>query len=766
MSANELQRHAAHFLSTARAHSECVDGRLIAADEESAAIELDMNVEMPLAIRVDGISPSGVRRTETVTVILDHIYPWSPPTFFLRDDFPRNLPHLQPSSLAEAPRPCLIDGNEREYFFRFGLLEAGIFHLIDQLMLWLQHAAAGVLIDPEQGWEPTLRRSLSSTVVLNAEACRALVDRNGGYRFLKARYFRAGNNTSVIGRDAPVFLDITDQQVPLSRNDNGLFRYSSVDDRYSKGDTVCCIAWPDKLPDGKPLVSSNYMPETITTFAALIVRANELGCGRALKAFLDGLERYFHERSSDPTVPVPVAVVICARRPFHLIGSTSDIELLPYVLDIRPSRVRTSLIAAGSDEHVAPAMQRDSANAKLLRTVSGAPEIAPVAILGCGSVGSKMAMHLARSGVTISVVSDRYALLPHNMARHALVRSSITHSKAQELALDIALLGQNPLVHEDDLVVDLSLREKRPVLLPKEAGYAVNTTASLAVREALSNLPAREVKPRLAEAALFGKGYGGFLLIDGAGHNPTHSDLVAELYATATNERLRSLLFDPAHGLTEVQIGQGCASLTMPMTDMRLSAMTAGLAEELVRAAHAPIDPGQIILAVTEDDSPTTTWSRQSVEAFAVVELEGADGWTMRLSQRVLSNIRAEMARYPEVETGGVLIGMCSARLRTVTVVDVLPAPPDSTRSATQFVLGTEGLQKAIEIRHTESGAALFDVGTWHSHLNDQGPSALDRKTAAELAAERLPPSALLIVAPKQLYGLMQKRSTAIAKKK
>ena len=62
-------------------------------------------------------------------------------------------------------------------------------------------------------------------------------------------------------------------------------------------------------------------------------------------------------------------------------------------------------------------------------------------------------------------------------------------------------------------------------------------------------------------------------------HNPTLCDLVVELYATVSSARLLRLLFDQAYGLSEVQIGQGCGSLTMPMTDMRLSAMTAGLTE-------------------------------------------------------------------------------------------------------------------------------------------------------------------------------------------
>ena len=161
------------------------------------------------------------------------------------------------------------------------------------------------------------------------------------------------------------------------------------------------------------------------------------------------------------------------------------------------------------------------------------------------------------------------------------------------------------------------------------------------------------------------------------------------------------------------------------------------------------------MVGTTAEQSPDTRWSRQSVEPFALIPIEPAEGWTLRISQRVLEQIRAELGPYPAVETGGVMIGMCSARLKAVTVLDVLPAPPDSVRSAAGFTLGTSGLKAAIRTRHRASGATLFDVGTWHSHLADQGPSPLDRQTARELAAERPPPSVLFIVTPNRLYALM-----------
>ncbi|ABA06122.1 hypothetical protein Nwi_2872 [Nitrobacter winogradskyi Nb-255] len=208
MAGNDYRGHAERFLAAALRHPECRGGRLISVDAGGSRIELDLNVEMPLAFKVDGASPNGVRVVETVNVRLWPSYPWSSPSFYLRMDFPRDLPHVQPGPVTEPPRPCLIDGNQREYFFQFGLVELGIFNLVHQLVLWLQRAAEGTLIHHGRGWEPTLRCDLNDVIALNAEACRAVVDRNGGYRVLKSTFFRSGGDGSLVDKQGTTWLDV------------------------------------------------------------------------------------------------------------------------------------------------------------------------------------------------------------------------------------------------------------------------------------------------------------------------------------------------------------------------------------------------------------------------------------------------------------------------------------------------------------------------------------------------------------------------------
>lgn len=746
---------AEHLLRVALTHPECVGGAVLEPEGVRPRIRLDMNVEMPLDMKADGISSSGVRTCEPVVLKLPAAYPWQSPSFYLREDFPRNFPHLMP--FAATPRPCLVEGDQDEYFLQFGLVEYGIFHLVEQLAIWLRKAAISGLIDPVQGWEPMLRRDFRDVVEIDADTARNVVTKNGGWIAWKGRFFRRGAPETCLNVAAETWVSSKGETTPLMQKpDNSTFTSRRTDPDASLGNTVVGVVWPDKNPDGTPRISATYLPESVATLSDLRARAAELGCGRGLETFLANVERSF--AGMFLLAPIPIGIVLCVRRPIHLIDSTSDIELLPYVVEIRANKNRTSLFAGGDDEPVAPALHYQSLTAALLQTLSGVPERPALAMLGCGSVGSKLAIHAARAGQNIAAVSDESSLRPHNMARHALGAELVGTNKAEALAKELSGFGMAPFVHSGDLSVDLRDPERSKQIIPKAAGAAINSTASLSVREALVSAATSRLRARLFEAALFGRGRGAFLLADGKGHNPSHCDLIAELYATLDDERAAKLLFDPAGGLAEIQIGQGCGSLTMTIDDARLSAMTASLSQEISKALDTPTQEGLIVIGTADDDNPSTQWTRYIVPAFETVAIAGSDGWQLRLSRRVADRIRAEAKAYPSVETGGVMIGLTSARLKTVTVVDLLEAPADSRRTPVLFVLGTGGLQSAIRNRHEQSGRTLFDVGTWHSHLRDEGPSSTDWKTAADLAAERAPPSILLIATPARFHALISPR--------
>lgn len=742
-----------HLLRVAREHPECAGGKVLA----DLRIRLDMKVEMPLHLKADGVSTTGVRTIEPVTFVLPPGYPWRSPSVTLRPDFPRSFPHLQPGSATTLPRPCLVDGSQDEFFLQWGLVEYGIFHLIEQVAIWLRKAAIDALIDSAQGWEPMLRRDLADVIALDADSARLAVTKSGGFATWDARYYRRGERDARVTVAASAFITSEGKAVPLRhKSDDDQFTASRDKTDVTIGRTVVGIVWPDKLPSGKPHVSDRYWPEDIASLGDLRDRALQFGCERGFEQLLSNIERSF--AGLVLRAPIPIGILLCVRRPVHLINSASPIELLPYVVEIRPEPRRGSLFAQGDKEPVAPAMHYQLLTAALLRTLSAAPARPAIAMLGCGSVGSKLALHAARGGQEVVAVSDQGSLRPHNMARHALGGRHIATDKAEALAEELRDLKQQPAVYNGDIAAALRFPASRRDILPAASEAVVNATASLSVREALVGSTQERDRPRLFEAALFGKGRVAYLLVDGKGHNPNHSDLMAELYATIDDSETAALLFDPDEGLAQIQIGQGCGSLTMAVDDAQLSMMAAALSKEIGRALDHPVKEGAIVIGVSEENSPATRWSKQAVPSFETVLIDGSDGWQLRISQRVAKRIRQDAKLYGNVETGGIMIGLSSARLKTVTVVDLLDAPPDSTRSASLFLLGTQGLQAQINDRHEVSGRTLFDVGTWHSHLAEQGPSPTDWRTAADLAAGRAPPSVLLIATPTRFHALIAKK--------
>lgn len=738
-----------HLLRVAARHPEYTGGEVLADDE----VRVDLKVEMPLHLKADGISDTGVRTVEPITLHIPPGYPWRSPRVRLRADFPRDFPHLYPGSADTPPRPCLVDGDQDEFFLQFGLVEYGVFHLLEQAAVWLRKAAINHLIDPAQGWEPAMRRGLVDVVAFDAEAVRATRLKAGGYLAWRGRFGRVGPPEASLLDGASTWISSDGVRTPLSATDRSIFRVSPLRAGGTLGETIMGIVWPDKPPTGGTRVSPHYTTDDVTTLDQLRARADALGCRRGLDLFLANLQRRWQGLYLE--APIPVGVVLCIERPINLIGSESPVELLPYVVEIRPFHDHKTLFPQGDDEPVAPALHYQALTAGLLQTLSGTPERPPLVLLGCGSVGSKLAVHTARAGQPIAGVSDSGWLRPHNMARHALYPQHTGLQKAAALADELAGFHLSPTIYQGDIAAALRDDATRAQVIPPSAGIVVNATASLAVREALATAIPERDRARYVEVALFGRGRMGYLLVDGATHNPDHNDLMAEMYATLTDPEAVALLADPDGGLAEIQIGQGCGSLTMTVDDAQLSMMTAGLAKEIGHAIDHPGPDGVIVTGICDADTPATRWSRQLVAPFETVAIDGSDGWQLRISQRVASRIRAQAAASPHAETGGLMVGLSSARLKTVTVVDLLEAPVDSTHSSTLFVLGTAGLHGAIERRHRASGGTLFDVGTWHSHLADEGPSPLDWKTAADLAVGRAPPSVLLIVTPRRFHALI-----------
>ena len=88
-------------------------------------------------------------------------------------------------------------------------------------------------------------------------------------------------------------------------------------------------------------------------------------------------------------------VVLAVKRPFNVLGANNPWELLTYRVCFDGNSEQLS-----DDVPVhAPLMIKSTCPA-MLRSVSGIDqnaEVIPISFIGCGSLGSKMALHLAKS---------------------------------------------------------------------------------------------------------------------------------------------------------------------------------------------------------------------------------------------------------------------------------------------------------------------------------------------------------------------------------
>lgn len=145
-----------------------------------------------------------------------------------------------------------------------------------------------------------------------------------------------------------------------------------------------------------------------------------------------------------------------------------------------------------------------------------------VAILGAGSMGSKVAESLARAGVRKFVLMDEDVVMPGNMVRHTLDWRAVGHHKVRALEGKLNFLapdididawvfdlgGQNSVGHFDKMIAAL-----------QQCDLIVDATGSPNAFNYASVVAVDNLKP-MAWARVFGGGYGGLIARSRPGLEP------------------------------------------------------------------------------------------------------------------------------------------------------------------------------------------------------------------------------------------------------
>lgn len=695
-------------------------------DNNGAEAQVTFDLDFGGRWRALGESPWGVRPEEVVTLRFLKTFPSRPPKISLRPDFSRNHPHIQPH-LADGGGvvPCLVEGRLDEF-----LAAAGFEGLAVQTFAWLTAAAEGRLMDGAPGWEPARRDGLSDVLSADPYLLRDLADGKGGFQFFSTDYFCLWDLNGMgsaywgnLGPRSSVQTEIREGKLKLMP-------------RYAQGSGLAVAVWAGPDADGGPWICDHYLPDDVGTVGDLIVRARDYGVHAPLEQAVRLIRQQVDKRQHGDT---PVIVLILVRRPKPLIGTESPIEILAYLV---PCHHPGGVLGTTADA-VRPVGILTALSDRLLTRLSGVDPLPKWALLGAGSLGSKLALHLARQASPPVIVADQGSLTPHNAVRHGLHprggELDWAGPKVETLVTVLNGLGaEAKALKGDHLKLAATLGEMRGNRRPR---WLVNTTASMVARETLSASAFAKL-PRQIEMALYRSGGIGVMAVEGDQRNPNTLELIYGLYQRAADDLELGTWLLADDGFARIETGEGCGSVTMVMTDARISAQAALLAEAFTALPESAT--GGIRLFERGDDLGVSVrdWTEP---AFERVRIDGMPGWTLTLSSEVQGGIAAEIARWPDVETGGVLIGRASYLAQTIVVTALEPAPPDSVRRPDLFELGTEGLLTATQARREASRGLLDVVGTWHSHLGSARPSAMDRGSAALVGIAATAPMAFLI---------------------
>src|SRR5436190_3517606 len=274
-------------------------------------------------------------------------------------------------------------------------------------------------------------------------------------------------------------------------------------------------------------------------------------------------------------------IVLAIPRPRPLIGMDSSMEFLNFAINISDQRspMRGEWKTGAP---VQPLIQLQPATVRLANELSNTYTGKLVSssrgmVMGCGALGAKIALNLARAGQINLTLVDSDSLMPHNLIRHDLFDSEGSNkARATKAAIEKIYSWDKENVHIEALeqnALDVLFLDSTKKLQAHH--WLLDCTASVSILNALVD-PRLSRIPRVFRAEIADKGRLGFLLVEGKDRNPRIDDLRAALYDRALeDERIATWLNSQREetekgvgpALEEISIGLGCSSTTMRMAN-------------------------------------------------------------------------------------------------------------------------------------------------------------------------------------------------------
>ena len=622
-----------------------------------------------------------IRKNERIIIYSGENYPIVAPSVMIaREDFPFSfVPHLNTGvnrSNIDELNLCLYRGDIDEWFYKNGATK-----FCDLINEWFSDLVNGDLIK-QDGFE-TIRIN-NNIAVLEADfekiSKKIEADNKRNYYFFKMENI-CGN----------VYYRVSDDE--FSSND------------YQK--LPCILIFDNKNVDDCYFTTTLSKAKDLSNFSSYSRLTHALR--RFRSKFYDPKSKYLLNE---------IWVIMAIKRPQQVIGTFSCYEFIGFKLSFN---FEENPAVDNCNIRLATTIQ--SLNKNIAEKLSGTKyEKCSIALIGCGALGSKIAMSLAKMGYVQQKLVDNDVFLPHNLIRHEVTTPFyIGLNKARIMSSKINVLfgkSESTFYEEESFISNANYNND----------FIIDCTAS--ERNLYWYLMSNIECNGYCRCEIFMDGKLGVSFFEGSKHNPDIFDIrVYFLYYSVQDNLLQEIFNEQDNEFNEFHIGFGCSSDTMILDEATISNHASIVPHILEK--YRNIDEGTVVINYFDKTNLENNFVRKlKVCKFNTYDLES--GWKVHIMECVINSVREFVNQ--SNENMGLWIGCIDNNLKRITIVDTY-IPPDNLRAKNKVTSGIKGVNKIIGSCEKKSCGIIRYIGEWHTHPNGRAvPSELDKRTFAEFS--------------------------------
>lgn len=665
----------------------------------------------------------------------------APVIFSERDDFPRNVPHLNPVDASSPVSICIARQGTQALYDR-----GGVGAVIHELANWLTDAAAGTL--EHDGWEPYPLPG-DDQVSLDSALLQSHALQQGGGKHPVKCYGMA--DTVFIYRDDKI-VRMHFELDPRIQSLNDLKQCSLEKEEHHGEERFSITPWFFTCAP-RTHISEFRVADLVRTKEDLMRLAQKAGCHESLQQFLN------HTWPAlQPKFGSSACLIMGLWRPKPLIaeipgladGDGRHLELFAFMLSNKNPGNASAI-------QVYPLRILAMSTPELRAAISGLPQPPDgSAIFGCGALGSKISAFLSREGIRHLSLADPETVAPHNPARHELGWQSVGLYKAKELKGRCEhLVGNDPqqggIACRARVTSTQTISNLKDIVGPN-ARWLIDSTAD---KRAFQYFCSATQPYPVIRTELVDEGRLGVLMAEGSERAPRLSDLHAVLYSLSTQYDEIAVWLARDEALPAVMVGQGCTSDTLILPDYQIASHAASFMPAINARLCGDETAGGIGLNRLNEDGTPAGWHWVSVPPFVEMPLQpfnGEEEWTLRIHQAAHKFIQEEVKKHTQVEAGGYLYGRYDLHQKIITVTDVFYTPAlEATR--TKLKLPPAGGIDEEKRLLTRSQCRLMPMGSWHIHIDGTPEmSPTDEQQAAKFAEanKRTPHPVMMFIVSRQ----------------